>query len=178
MRDTHSRAHGAEGHQALDVVGVAAAPGVPARVLSPLQDELLPAEAGVLVTDPAAKTERGLPGLPAAARGILLGCWHGGRMWVRGEGWGPASARRLGGEEAVLDVGREPRQCETASGAGEAPTRHPWLQWEMGRSWVPSCTGGSSPGLFCRYLCRPASLQDAPDALLSQRPHFLLVSQL
>jgi len=79
-RDAHSRADGAEGHQALDVVGVAAAPGVPARVLSSLQDELLPAEAGVLVTDPAAKTGQGLPGLPAAALGLQLGAGTGARM--------------------------------------------------------------------------------------------------
>lgn len=79
-QDTHSGADGAEGHQALDVVGVAAAPGIPARVLSPLQDELLPAEAGVLVTDPAAKTEQGLPRFPAAALDLLLGAGTGAWM--------------------------------------------------------------------------------------------------
>lgn len=45
----------------------------------------------------------------------------------------------------MLDVGREPREDETASGAAEAPSGHPWLQWEVGESWGPSCTGGSSP---------------------------------
>lgn len=79
-QDTHSGADGAEGHQALDVVGVAAAPGVPAWVLSPLQDELLSAEAGVLITDPAAKTDQGLPGLPVAALGLLLGAGTGAQM--------------------------------------------------------------------------------------------------
>lgn len=84
---------------------------------------------------------------------------------MQGGAWGLASAHRLGGEEAVLDVGREPREGETASGAAEAPTGHPWLQWEVGGSWGPSCTGGSSPWLLCHHLFRPASLQDAPAAL-------------
>lgn len=55
VSETHSRTDGAEGHEALDVVGVAPAPGIPARVFSSLQDKLLPTEAGVLITNPAAK---------------------------------------------------------------------------------------------------------------------------
>ena len=52
---THSWTDGAEGHEALNVVGVTPAPGIPARVLSSLQDKLLPAEAGMLITNPAAE---------------------------------------------------------------------------------------------------------------------------
>ena len=52
---THSWTDGAEGHEALDVIGIAPTPGIPARVLSSLQDKLLPTEAGMLVTNPAAK---------------------------------------------------------------------------------------------------------------------------
>lgn len=52
---THSWTDGAEGHEALNVVGITPAPGVPARVFSSLQDKLLPAEAGMLITNPAAK---------------------------------------------------------------------------------------------------------------------------
>lgn len=51
--DSYSRADGAEGHHPLDVVSVAAAPGLPVRVLPPLQHKLLATEAGVLVSDPA-----------------------------------------------------------------------------------------------------------------------------
>lgn len=51
--ETHSRADWPEGHESLDVVGIAAAPGLPARVIAPLQDELLPAEAGVFIACPA-----------------------------------------------------------------------------------------------------------------------------
>lgn len=56
--ETHSGADGAERHHPLDVVGVVAAPGLPAGVVASLQDELLPAEARVLIAHPAAQTDR------------------------------------------------------------------------------------------------------------------------
>ena len=55
ISETHSWTDGAEGHEALNVVGITPAPGIPARVFSSLQDKLLPTEAGVLITNPAAK---------------------------------------------------------------------------------------------------------------------------
>lgn len=64
------------------MVGVAAAPGIPARVLSPLQDELLPAEPGVLVTHPAAETERARAS--CASNGVLPAPGTRARLWVRG----------------------------------------------------------------------------------------------
>lgn len=108
---------------------------------------------------------------------------------MQGGGWGLASAHRLGGEEAVLDVGREARECENASGAGKAPTQHPWLLWEMGRPWGPSCTGGSSPSSVIIYAdqhrFRMPQLPFSPKGLISylfpnynltllERPEFLM----
>lgn len=69
---TYSTADGAEGHQALGVVGVAPTPGIPPWVFSPFQDKLLPTEAGVLITDPAAMTEHSSIGPPGAAPGLEL----------------------------------------------------------------------------------------------------------
>lgn len=37
------------------MVGIAATPGIPARVFSSLQNKLLPTKAGMLITNPAAK---------------------------------------------------------------------------------------------------------------------------
>lgn len=37
------------------MVGITPTPGIPARVFSSLQDKLLPTEAGMLITNPAAK---------------------------------------------------------------------------------------------------------------------------
>lgn len=56
-RKTHSRADGPEGHHPLNVVGVAAAPWLPVRVLSSLQHKLLSTEAGVLISCPAVRRE-------------------------------------------------------------------------------------------------------------------------
>lgn len=100
---THSRADGAEGHEALDVVGIAAAPGVPARVLAPLQDELLPAETGVLITNPAAKQNR--------ARAARASRW--GHRWRCKEDWGLISAhqrRCSGGKESRVGHGQNPQK--------------------------------------------------------------------
>lgn len=55
---THSRTDGAEGHESLNVVGITPAPSIPARVLSSLQDKLLPTEAGMFITNPAAKDKQ------------------------------------------------------------------------------------------------------------------------
>lgn len=52
---THSRTDGAEGHETLNMVGIAPTPGIPSRVFASLQDKLLSTEAGMLVTNPAAK---------------------------------------------------------------------------------------------------------------------------
>lgn len=101
---THSRADGAEGHQALDVVSIAAAPGVPAWVLAPLQDELLPAEAGVLITNPAAKQNR--------ARAARASCW-GHRWRCKEEHWGLISAhqpRCRGGKESSAGHRQSPQK--------------------------------------------------------------------
>jgi len=53
---THSRTDGAEGHQPLDAIGIASTPGLPAWVISLLQDELLTIEGRVLKTYPARVT--------------------------------------------------------------------------------------------------------------------------
>lgn len=90
----------------------------------------------------------------------------------------------------MLDVGREPRECETASGAGEVPPRHARLQWEMGRSWGPSCTGRSPPGCSVviyadQHRFRMPQLPFSPKGLISylfpnynltllERPEFLM----
>lgn len=55
ISETHSWTDGAEGHETLNVVGITPTPGIPARVFSSLQDKLLPTEAGMLITNPAAK---------------------------------------------------------------------------------------------------------------------------
>lgn len=59
MLSTHSAVDGAQGHEALHMVGQGAAVGVPVGVLSPLQDELLALEVVVLVAHPARQTQRG-----------------------------------------------------------------------------------------------------------------------
>lgn len=56
--EAYSAADGPEGDHPLNTVGVAAAVGLEARVVSLLQDELLAAEAGVLVAHPTASRER------------------------------------------------------------------------------------------------------------------------
>lgn len=53
---THSTGDGAEGAHPVHVVGVAATPRLPARILTTLQHELLPLEAAVLEAHPAAGT--------------------------------------------------------------------------------------------------------------------------
>lgn len=57
---THSAGDGAEGAHPLHVVGVAAAPRLPARVLATLQHKLLPLEATVLEACPPAGGGRGV----------------------------------------------------------------------------------------------------------------------
>ena len=52
---THGTVDGAQGHEALHVVGEGAAVGVPVGVLSLLQDELLALEVMVLKAHPAAQ---------------------------------------------------------------------------------------------------------------------------
>lgn len=146
-RGTHGRADGAEGHQALDVVGVAAAPGVPARVLSPLQDELLPAEAGVLVTDPAAKTEQGLPGLPASSSGHPAQGWHqevdvGARRRLR-SGLCP-QARVLGRRGNGAGCGQSTRRgCNSLASAREAFSMATPASPGCCRRWDPTLKGPS-----------------------------------
>lgn len=58
MAVTHSGVDGAEGHHPLNVIGIAATVGLPAGIVSPLQDELLPTEARVLITNPAIDRRR------------------------------------------------------------------------------------------------------------------------
>lgn len=53
---THGAVDGAQRHEALHVVGQGAAVGVPVRILSSLQDELLALEVVVLETHPASQT--------------------------------------------------------------------------------------------------------------------------
>lgn len=50
---THSAVDGAEGHEALVVVGQGATVGIPVWVLAPLQDELLALEVMVLESHPS-----------------------------------------------------------------------------------------------------------------------------
>ncbi len=50
---THSRIDGAEGHHPLNAIGIVSTPGLPARVISLLQDELLAVEGRVLKPYPA-----------------------------------------------------------------------------------------------------------------------------
>lgn len=57
---THSRTDGAEGHQPLNAIGIASTPGLPARVISLLQDELLAIEGRVLKTYPARVIRRSI----------------------------------------------------------------------------------------------------------------------
>lgn len=57
---TYSAADGPEGDHPLNAVGVAAAVGLKARVVSLLQDKLLPTKAGVLIAHPAAKQKKAL----------------------------------------------------------------------------------------------------------------------
>lgn len=52
---TYSTADGPKGDHPFNAVGVAATVGLEARVVSLLQDKLLPAKAGVLIAHPAAK---------------------------------------------------------------------------------------------------------------------------
>lgn len=60
MSQTYSTADGPEGDHPLNAVGVAAAVGLDAGVVSLLQDKLLPTEAGVLIAHPAAEKEKAL----------------------------------------------------------------------------------------------------------------------
>lgn len=55
---TYSGADGAEGHHPFDVVGVAATPRVPVRILASLQHKLLSTEAGVLISCPAVRNKQ------------------------------------------------------------------------------------------------------------------------
>lgn len=55
MSQAYGAADGPEGDHPLNAVGVAAAVGLDAGVVSLLQDKLLPTEAGVLVAHPAAE---------------------------------------------------------------------------------------------------------------------------
>lgn len=57
-RETHSAVDGAQGHEALHVVGEGAAVGVPVGVLASLQDQLLALEVMVLEAHPASEGER------------------------------------------------------------------------------------------------------------------------
>lgn len=59
MRGTHGTLDGPEGEQVLGSVAAVSAPGLVARVVSLLQDELLPLELGVLVTHPAGRQKEG-----------------------------------------------------------------------------------------------------------------------
>lgn len=68
----HSRIDGAEGHQPLNAIGIAATPGLPARVISLLQDELLAIEGGVLKTYPDATLHlQGADGLHPVLHDVL-----------------------------------------------------------------------------------------------------------
>lgn len=56
---THGTLDGPEGEQVLGSVAAVSAPGLVARVVSLLQDELLSLELGVLITHPARKQKQG-----------------------------------------------------------------------------------------------------------------------
>lgn len=66
---THSTVDGAQGHEALHMVGEGATISVPVGILSSLQDELLALEVVVLKTHPAIQRER------ERERGISFTVW-------------------------------------------------------------------------------------------------------
>lgn len=68
----HSRINGPEGNESLDAIGVVAAPGLPAWIISLLQDKLLPVKGGVLKTNPSATLHfQGANGLHAVLHNVL-----------------------------------------------------------------------------------------------------------
>lgn len=59
LRRTHGTLDGPEGEQVLGSVAAVSTPGLVARVVSLLQDKLLPLELRVLITHPARKQKQG-----------------------------------------------------------------------------------------------------------------------
>lgn len=122
---THGAGDGAEGAHPLHVVGVAAAPRLPARVLAALQHELLPLEAAVLeACPPAGAGGVRPPGVPTAPLPAGLCSLHpaaprgGKRHWRPPSStppccpWGPAAP--WGGSAPGPPLTPRSRSCRSA----------------------------------------------------------------